>query len=61
MTPAIPVMRFNYSDQIVGTYEPQPLRLDLVIGTRQGDLRHTVRRGLDERCGEINLTISADL
>ena len=48
MTPVLPAMRFSYSDLIAGTYEPQPLRFALVTGTRQGDLRRTVRRGLDE-------------
>lgn len=48
MTPALPAMRFSYSDLIAGTYEPQPIRFALVIGTRQGDLCRTVRRGLDE-------------
>ena len=48
MTPATPATRFSHSDLIAGAYKPQPLRLDLVIGTRQSDLRRTVRRGLDE-------------
>ena len=48
MTPAPPATRFSYSDLIARNYKPQPLRSDLVIGTRQGDLRRTVRLGLDE-------------
>ena len=48
MTPAPPATRFSYSDLIARNYKPQPLRFALVTGTRQGDLRRTVRRGLDE-------------